>query len=310
MLEYFQEVSPKLSQTCTRRFGVFEVSLAARELRKHGIRVRLRGQPFEVLALLLESPGEIVTREQLRARLWPADTFVDFEHSLNTAVKKLRATLGDSPDNSRYIETIPRLGYRFIAPVEVLAGPQIQAALQESSQTLTDVAPHPLAPEREVRSQGHTAQSQERLPSRAPLRRWLLAGAFVLLIPALYWLRPVYPPPKVIRIVKLTNSGHVTPNQTLVTDGPRIYYRELINGQRATRSVSVEGGESVAVDQPFPWMDIEDISPDGTSVLVDQYSMNLNEAPTPWILPLLTGSPRQLTKKKGGISDGHATVRQ
>src|SRR5215467_8283976 len=100
------------------RFGVFEVNLEARELRKHGTRVRLTGHAFEILALLLERPGEIVTREQLRTRLWPADTFVDFEHGLNTAVKKLRAALGDSPENSRYIETIPRHGYRFIAPVE------------------------------------------------------------------------------------------------------------------------------------------------------------------------------------------------
>jgi len=107
-----------LSQSCTRRFGVFEVNLQARELRKHGIRVKLRGQPFEILFVLLEHRGDIVTREQLRERLWPTDTFVDFEHSLNTAVKKLRAALGDTPENSRYIETIPRVGYRFIAPVE------------------------------------------------------------------------------------------------------------------------------------------------------------------------------------------------
>lgn len=106
-----------------RRFGVFEVNLQARELRKHGTRVRLTGHAFEILALLLERPGEIVTREQLRARLWPADTFVDFEHGLNTAVKKLRAALGDSPENSRYIETVPRHGYRFVAPVDT-AGQQ------------------------------------------------------------------------------------------------------------------------------------------------------------------------------------------
>src|SRR5262252_4423796 len=110
---------PKLLEVAhRRRFGVFEVNLQARELRKHGIRVRLSGHPFEILTLLLERPGEIVTREQLRVRLWPADTFVDFEHGLNTAVKKLRASLGDSPENSRYIETVPRVGYRFIAPVE------------------------------------------------------------------------------------------------------------------------------------------------------------------------------------------------
>ena len=99
-----------MSQACTRRFGVFEVNLQARELRKHGIRVKLRGQPFEILSVLLEHRGDIVTREQLRERLWPTDTFVDFEHSLNTAVKKLRAALGDTSENSRYIETIPRVG--------------------------------------------------------------------------------------------------------------------------------------------------------------------------------------------------------
>src|SRR5712692_5120159 len=105
-------------ETRRLRFGVYELSLAARELRKHGIRLKLRGQPFEILTLLLEKPGEIVTREVMQKRLWPADTFVDFEHSLNSAIKKLRQALGDSPENSRYIETIPRVGYRFIAPVE------------------------------------------------------------------------------------------------------------------------------------------------------------------------------------------------
>lgn len=100
------------------RFGVFQVNLAARELRKHGVRVRLPGQPFCILSMLLEKPGEVVTREEMRQSLWAVDTFVDFEHGLNSAIKRLRAALGDSPDNSRYIETIPRLGYRFIAPVE------------------------------------------------------------------------------------------------------------------------------------------------------------------------------------------------
>ena len=100
------------------RFGVFQVNVAARELRKHGVRVRLPGQPFCILSMLLEKPGEIVTREEMRQRLWASDTFVDFEHSLNSAIKKLRAALNDSPENSRYIETVPRMGYRFVAPVE------------------------------------------------------------------------------------------------------------------------------------------------------------------------------------------------
>jgi DNA-binding winged helix-turn-helix (wHTH) protein/Tfp pilus assembly protein PilF len=107
-----------LSPSGILRFGVFQLNLGARELRKHGVRVRLPGQPFSLLSLLLEKPGEIVTREEMRQRLWASDTFVDFEHSLNSAIKKLRGALGDSPENSRYIETVPRMGYRFIAPVE------------------------------------------------------------------------------------------------------------------------------------------------------------------------------------------------
>ena len=107
-----------LSPGSVLRFGVFQVNLAARELRKHGVRIRLPGQPFCILSILLEKPGEVITREEMRRRLWSSDTFVDFEHSLNSAIKKLRAALGDSPENSRYIETVPRMGYRFIAPVE------------------------------------------------------------------------------------------------------------------------------------------------------------------------------------------------
>jgi cholera toxin transcriptional activator len=100
------------------RFGVFELDLAAGELRKNGAKLRLQEQPFQVLVLLLERAGDVVAREDLRQKLWPADTFVDFDHSLNTAVNKLRETLGDSASNPRYIETLARRGYRFIAPVQ------------------------------------------------------------------------------------------------------------------------------------------------------------------------------------------------
>jgi len=108
----------ELSPSRVLRFGVFQINLAARELRKHGVRVRLPGQPFCILSILLEKPGQVITREDMRQRLWSSDTFVDFEHSLNSAIKKLRHALGDSPENSRYVETVPRVGYRFIAPVE------------------------------------------------------------------------------------------------------------------------------------------------------------------------------------------------
>ena len=99
------------------RFGTYEVDLRAGELRKQGKRVKLQEQPFQVLAVLLQRPGEVVTREELRKQIWPEDTFVDFDNGLNTAVNKLREALGDSADNPRFVETLPRRGYRFLAPV-------------------------------------------------------------------------------------------------------------------------------------------------------------------------------------------------
>ncbi|HEV3481292.1 MAG TPA: winged helix-turn-helix domain-containing protein [Candidatus Acidoferrales bacterium] len=114
------------SQPRSVRFGSFEVSFPSREVRKHGVRVSLPGQPFDILAILLERAGDVVTREELRQRLWPADTFVDFEHGMNNAIKKLRAALGDSADHPVYIETLARVGYRFIAPIEQTASTQNQ----------------------------------------------------------------------------------------------------------------------------------------------------------------------------------------
>ena len=102
----------------TIRFANFTVDLASGDLRQAGAKVKLQEQPFQMLAVLLERPGELVTREELRRRLWPGNTFVDFEHGLATALKKLRRALGDSPVHSRFIETLPRRGYRFIARVE------------------------------------------------------------------------------------------------------------------------------------------------------------------------------------------------
>src|SRR5215468_4256231 len=99
------------------RFGTFEVDLRAGELRKQGVRIKLQEQPFHVLTLLIQKPGEVVTREELRNHNWSADTFVDFDNSLNTAINKLREALGDSAENPRFIETLPRRGYRFLAPV-------------------------------------------------------------------------------------------------------------------------------------------------------------------------------------------------
>ena len=117
-----EAVTEPLGTTGVRRFGVFEFDPSTRELRKQGVRIRLQGQPMEILALFMERPGEIVTREELQKKLWPADTFVDFEHSLNAAVKRLRDALDDSAETPRYIETMARRGYRFLVPVERLNG--------------------------------------------------------------------------------------------------------------------------------------------------------------------------------------------
>lgn len=123
-----------LPGTSLRRFSVYEVDLRTGELRKNGMRLRLQEQPFQVLAMLLERPGELVTRDDLRQKLWPADTFVDFDHGLNTAVNKLREVLADSAATPRYIETLPKRGYRFIYPVESAAPP---AAAAPTSQPVT-----------------------------------------------------------------------------------------------------------------------------------------------------------------------------
>ena len=106
------------------RFGLFEVDARTGELRKQDTRLRLRGRPIDILLILVGSAGEVVTRDDLRGRLWPADTFVDFDHGLHSAVNRLREALGDSADNPRFIETLPRRGYRFIAPVTAVPDPR------------------------------------------------------------------------------------------------------------------------------------------------------------------------------------------
>ena len=155
-------MEPSATVPNTVRFGLFEADLGSGELRKRGRRVPLQDQPFQILALLLRHPGEIVAREELQRALWPADTFVEFEHGVNTAIKKLRQALGDSADNPRFIETLPRKGYRFIAPV---AG--IEAEAPAPAPTPAPVpAPAP-APVR---------------PVRLSRNAWIAVGAAVVLV--------------------------------------------------------------------------------------------------------------------------------
>src|SRR5580700_3279982 len=125
------------------RFGLYELDSGTGELRKDGkLRPRVLGQPLEVLLRLLSRPGDVVTREELRLQLWPADTFVDYDHSLNTAVNKLREALSDSADNPRFIQTVSRRGYRFIAPVEVVGdGARFAAESTPKNAGVTQTSP-------------------------------------------------------------------------------------------------------------------------------------------------------------------------
>jgi len=148
------------------RFGAFEVNLRAGELRKQGIRIKLQAQPLRILTLLLQRPGDVVTREELRTSTWPADTFVDFDNSLNTSINKLREALGDSADNPRFIETLPRRGYRFIAPVESLLDPPEMGTRTE--------------PETEIRPVTVNVKAEIRNGIRKRWRAFVLAAPVVM----------------------------------------------------------------------------------------------------------------------------------
>jgi len=204
------------------RFGVFELDLRAGELRKHGLRVRLQEQPFQVLAMLLENHGELVTREELQKKLWPADTFVDFDHGLNKAINKIREALSDSAESPRFVETVARRGYRFLADVKIA-----DAALVGNSELATR-APHAAEARDGPDGAGKLAMPRRLLPSLA----WKIS-AFVLLILmaslAAWKLHSWNRPSPVIR------SLAVLPLESLSSDASQDYFAdgmtdELISG--------------------------------------------------------------------------------
>src|SRR5580693_4307829 len=159
------------------RFGAYEADLREASLTKAGIRIRLQEQPFQILVLLLEHPGQIVTREEIRHKLWSDDTFVEFDDALNTAVRKLRSALNDSADNPRFLETVPRRGYRFVAPVSL--PPELNLVTAQAPGTAS-------APTPEI------ARSEASRPLRAGWPRWTYIGIAVLAraaTAAVYWYR-------------------------------------------------------------------------------------------------------------------------
>jgi TolB-like protein/DNA-binding winged helix-turn-helix (wHTH) protein/Flp pilus assembly protein TadD len=160
-----------------RRFGAFEINLQAGELRKRGMRLRLSGQPFQVLAALVEHAGNVVTREELHSKLWLSDTFVDFDHGLNNAIARIREVLDDSSETPRYVETIPRRGYRFIAPVADVRQVTVSASSAESTVSPAHKIARPDAPPPSV------VTAAKRFPSRR--LQVLLGGVAVLGVAAL-----------------------------------------------------------------------------------------------------------------------------
>jgi len=220
------------------RFGPYELDESARELRKNGLSIHLQDQPWEVLRTLVERPGEVVSREDLRRRLWPDGTFVDYEQSLNKAVNKLREALCDSADRPRYVETLARRGYRFVAPVEqeLPTPPQPEAPKAE--------------PERPVE-----APIPEKKPARSHARLWWAAG----LVTAAILVTGLWPlPAPRARVTQLTHGGNLS-GAILAVHGGRILYIAGAEAPDQTaaavwtefRSISTEGGEPRRERMPF-----------------------------------------------------------
>src|ERR1700757_2624583 len=182
------------------RFGLYEVDFAAQELRKSGIRIKIQDQPFQILALLLERPGQIVTREEIQKRLWAGDTFVDFDLGLNSAVKKLRQALGDESDNPRFVETLYRRGYRFIAPVATPQNGGVAHGVVQSTPT-RGPAEEAVEKDSDERSSGEAS---------ATVRRgrgiWLAIALVVLLVAALLYIWLPKQSPRVLGITQITHS--------------------------------------------------------------------------------------------------------
>jgi Tol biopolymer transport system component/DNA-binding winged helix-turn-helix (wHTH) protein len=214
------------------QFGPFEADLHTHELWKYGTRIKLVGQPFEVLAILLNRPGELVTRDVLRERLWPGDTFVDFNHGLNAAVNKLRDALSDSADNPRYVETLPRRGYRFIAAVT-----RPSLAPNTPTETLKiEPPPPPSAESEEVLPSAQMEDEGDETKSRSRRRFYLITAAVVVaffLFPTMVWFvvnrvmvagaRDGYAPGE--RIRPLTNVNAETSEPAFSPDGNYIAFR-------------------------------------------------------------------------------------
>ena len=249
MLDYrhprLKSVEETISSHRLIRFGTFEVDLESGELRKGGAKLKLSGQPFQVLAILLEQPGAVVTREELQKRLWP-DTFVDVDHSLNTSINKIRDALGDSAESPRFVETLPRRGYRFIAPVEGVAS--------------STIAVEPI---------GSNVPKTLGARGRA-LRLLVLPGVCVLLVGAgisLYKYRHVATAPVVHALTRITFDDGLQNEATWSPDGRFIAYSSDRGGKFDIWVQQVSGGDPVQITKGPGQNWQPDWSPDGKNIV-------------------------------------------
>jgi DNA-binding winged helix-turn-helix (wHTH) protein/Tol biopolymer transport system component len=275
------------------RFGLFEADLEQGTLSRQGTPVKLQEQPFRILALLLETPGEVLSREELRKSIWPDGTFVEFDGSLNTALMKLRAALNDNPENPVFIETVPRRGYRFIAPVEIvnLEGPALMTAIRIESEDEHEAVELPLDAEglsRELEPKPAGGSGHKAGPSWWQVLA-MLGGVAAVMLFAL-WPRSE---PRVAGVRQLTHSGQVDPWGKLVTDGSRIYFvvRDVTGWN--LMQTSVEGGNIQRTPTPFDNTRIFDLSPDHAEFLIGELTHQGEETPL-WFWPVQGGAPRRV----------------
>jgi Tol biopolymer transport system component/DNA-binding winged helix-turn-helix (wHTH) protein len=290
------------------RFGVFEVDLCAGELRKSGMRIKLHGQPLEVLGMLLQRPGEVIPREELRQKPWPMDTFVDFDHGVNTAINRLREALGDSAETPRFVETVPRRGYRFIGTVNGGAG--------NGTEPPTPTEQKPDAGEKPARQLGIGAGLAAVGLLDAGAARWNatrrklwaaglgLVGLCALFAVGFYWFTSASSnrPPRVLRYRQLTTDRQIKGEwpcgevNIIVTDGPRVFFSEA---NSAVAQVSANGGDVVRIPTPFPCFPFTDISPDKTELLARSLTNTYAQDQPLWSLSIANGQPHRLGNLTG-----------
>jgi Tol biopolymer transport system component/DNA-binding winged helix-turn-helix (wHTH) protein len=291
------------------KFGPYLVDLAAGEVRKNGSRIRLQEKPLRVLALLAERQGQVVTREELKKRLWPEDTFVDFETGLNTAVSKLRDALSDSAENPRYIETIPRRGYRFLAAVGTvspnghgappLAFASSSGGLGPANDNTTPAIARNQQPITSLASA--TRQLDQIRSSSAAWLRGTVTVAAILLLFTIWWLTPL-PDPRITDIFSVTQTGRQDFLVRPATDGIRIFYVQRAGDHYDLMQSSANGGEAQKLDAPFPNTLVWDVSPDGSKYLITSFRRRGEPAPL-WSWPATGGAPVKI----GDIVSGSAS---